>query len=167
MVQTARRRIGVLSFWRRVCNRTAWLIWSRNMVRSHENYLSRLNAENILANTDRLGSILRAIAGQSVQWQQWGGLWEAPGPGSHLGLSSLWPATCHGHVDPPRNASGPIRSHLPDYPLGPVGSSFLQPGSPSSPLHPGLWYFSSATTGRNPIISVKGPIPLHKRAIVP
>jgi hypothetical protein len=52
-----------------------WLIWSRGLPHTHEDYAAHLNLANIIGNLDRLRIVLPEFARQSTLWGRWGGLW--------------------------------------------------------------------------------------------
>ncbi|MGA2787599.1 MAG: glycosyltransferase family 39 protein [Verrucomicrobiota bacterium] len=67
----------------------AWLFWSRNLPRTHEDYGSKLLSPMLVAHLPRLKEIIPAMLAQTTEFHVWGLLWIMAGMLALLGWRAL------------------------------------------------------------------------------
>jgi hypothetical protein len=67
----------------------AWLIWSRDLSRTHEDYGSKLLSSLVLTHLPRLKEIIPAMLVQATEFHIWGLLWIMAGVMALLGWRAL------------------------------------------------------------------------------
>jgi hypothetical protein len=67
----------------------AWLIWSRNLPRTHEDYGPKLLSSLVVTHLPRLKEIIPAMLVQTTEFQVWGLLWIMAGVLALLGWRAL------------------------------------------------------------------------------
>jgi hypothetical protein len=85
-----RRWVGAAAFFAGLLAiDAAWLIWSRNLPHSHEDYGSRLLSSQVVTRLPELKQIVPAMLVQTMEFRDWGLFWIMAGALAVLGLRAL------------------------------------------------------------------------------